>query len=131
MRIHSDVLTAEKVREIVREVGHGVTVDVATNHRSRKRKGAVEMKLSGTSSHNNAANTDKAATWDEWGAVLERIYQVDSEATSNYYEDYYDFGYKTNWRFEDFNLQDQHKTHKWEYLAPRTFKCKCDAVKYL
>lgn len=137
MRIHSDVLTPEHVEKATHARGmKGVAASVSV-HGSRSRKGALEVKLTGTSTRRPNSGTgvrdsdDYAATWDEWGMFLAYLFEIDPEATCDYYTDEGDFIWKTNWRFESLTAPYQHKNHKWEYSGiPREFNCtSCEAVK--
>ena len=139
MRIHTnnpdDVLDA--IHGTTRKM-HGVSANI-TEHGSRSRKGAIELKLSGTSNRRvnagTARNIDRfnlpyAATWDEWGVVLGAVFGADPDARCDYYEDADDFHYKTGGRFSAGTLpEDTHQDHRWEFVAPGEFACTtCTAV---
>ena len=137
MRIHSDVLTPELVEKATHARGmKGVAASVSV-HGSGSHKGALEVKLTGTSSRRpnpgtGVGNSDGyAATWDEWGMFLAYLFEKDPKATATYYEDADDFHWKTCGRFKGLTAPYQHPNHKWEYSdIPREFNCtSCDAVK--
>ena len=129
MRIHTDLTTADVLR-IVRDVPAAVTAETtAHGTRSGKARG-IELKLSGTSNRRrNDDSGEDAATWDEWGIVLNALYDADpTMIVKGVYDDAADFHYKTGTRYADLTGADQHRQHKWVYLAPRTFGCTgCDA----
>ena len=129
MRIHSSVLNASDVEDIVREVAKGyVTVEGAADCGSRKRAGAVELRLSGSSNYKSQGGDYKAATWDEWGIVIHGIFERDGDAIVGKYDSLFTFDNYTQGRFDDLTPVNQHKRHKWVYYAPRQFECKCGAM---
>ena len=128
MRIHSSVLKASDIKDIVNEVAGGyVTVEEAEDRGSRKRQGAVELRLSGSSNYKSQGGDYKAATWDEWGIVINAIFERDGEAIVGQYDSLFTFDNYTQGRFDDLTPANQHKRHKWVYYAPRQFECKCGA----
>ena len=129
MRIHSSVLKASDIKDIVREVAGGfVTVEGAEDRGSRKRRGAVELRLSGSSNYKSQGGDYKAATWDEWGIVINAIFERDCEAIVGQYGSLFTFDNCTQGRFDDLTPANQHKRHKWVYFAPRQFECECGAM---
>lgn len=138
MRIHSDVLTPELVEKATHARGmKGVAASVSV-HGSRSRKGALEVKLTGTSARRPNGGTSNpktadgyAATWDEWGMFLAHLLEKDPDAIAGPYEGESDFHWQTDWRFEALTAPYQHPNHKWEYSGiPREFNCTfCEAVK--
>lgn len=125
MRIHTSLTDAEIRRAAII---HGVRVNRLEPHGSRKRDGAFEVQLYGTSSRRTMDNSGPAATWDEWGVFMSRILQWDPDALLGR-EDAYAFDYRTCGRFQfDRLIPVPGHNHKWEYVAPFYFQCvKCDA----
>lgn len=128
MRIHSDTLTVQDIREAQRLSHTGLTY---TEHGSRKRSHAFEVKLTGSSPrrpnggrYGSSQSEDFAATWDEWGIFIGHLFEVDAKATMTFYEDAYEFHRKTDDRFVDLAWEDQCRTHNWEYVYPREHTCK-------
>lgn len=132
MRFHSDILTASTVAKIVQGTS-GPYINTATDHRSRSRKGAVELKLFGSSSRypnfGRNDNYDMAATWDEWGVVIGKMFEIDPEMTCRNYDGAEDFHHQTGDRFRNGNLplEDRHNQHRWTYVNG-DFKCKCGSI---
>ena len=125
MRIHSDILTKGDIDDAIEDIP-GVSVTVMS-HGSRSRARAFEVRLTGTSSHRTMDGKDNAATWDEWGAFFANLFDLDGNMTCRAYKDENDFHDKTCSRFWVFDIADQHRRHKWEYLAPFHFSCHCGA----
>lgn len=129
MRIHSDYVTVSDIYAILSEGLSGVTVEI-TRHGSRKRKAALEVRLEGTSTRRNMSNTGQAATWDEWGVFMARVFNLDANAILGH-EDKGNFVERTQGRFESLTMPDDaHGNHRWEWTGePRTFACpRCSAV---
>ena len=142
MRLHTDVLTEQDIRDAAK--GGTIAFDRLTEHGSRSHKRAFEVKLTGSGTHTNSgrygANTwEQAATWDEWGIFLGRLYEADrnllvGSAKNPIYEDRDDFHEMTNSRFDpvlgSVTWDQQHKRHRWEHdWMTRESACKCGAVR--
>jgi NADH:ubiquinone oxidoreductase subunit len=110
MRIHTDHLTGQDIRETLVSTGlHGDGVRlVLTGHGSRSRHHAFEMRLytyggcdrnGRTRRHANGGNygasAEMAATWDEWGILLARLFELDPNMNATYYAGRDDFMDKT------------------------------------
>lgn len=119
MKVHSDTLSPLIMHHAAVETG--VTLEKCVEKGSRKRKRGFEFSLSGSSnrrpnSGRNGADDDRfAATWDEWGMFLNRLFEADPNATMTYYEDQDDFRWQTDRRFDTLKPADQCRNHKWEY----------------
>lgn len=118
MKIHSDILTSADIYRATSDLS-GVYAEAVTKG-SRSRKAGIEFSLTGTSSRRpnsgrSGAGDDYAATWDEWGIVLGRLFALDPNATCTYYKDADDFHFKTGARFHALTHEQQCKNHKWEY----------------
>jgi uncharacterized glyoxalase superfamily metalloenzyme YdcJ len=103
MRIHADHATATDIRRAARYValtGRGsVHLDTLTEHRSRSRRRAFEVKLTGSNPRRNASNTGQAATWDEWGWFLAALYSVDAGIIAGPYQSRQGFDANTRGAF--------------------------------
>ena len=126
MRIHTN-LTEGQVRACLPT---GVAFTRFTTHGSRKSKRAFEVSLTGSSSRWGASGTDKAATWDEWGVFLGRLFNADHDAIAGDYGSRHEFLDKTAGRFTDGEMpEDTHARHVWRYVAPCQFECEhCSAM---
>jgi len=114
MRIHTDTLTHAQVFVAAQAVN--TYPEVLTTHGSRKRKHAFEVQLSGSSPRDAQSGQWKAATWDEWGAFIGRIFALDPNASMSYYEDAETFHRVTCDRFREGTVPaDTHAQHKWVY----------------
>lgn len=118
MRIHTDSLISTRVIDAARGLPIRLTL---TEHQSRTHARAFEISLSGTSNRPNTSGRESAATWDEWGMFLARLFSLDpmmragGSAARPIYADAYDFHRKTCDRFVNLTPADQHKTHRWQY----------------
>lgn len=127
MDIHTNLLTETDIINATKARGmRGVRAQIIEKgSRSRDRK--FDVKLFGNSKY-RAQNSDKrAATWDEWGIVLEELFRIDPEMTTTHYKDHDEFEWVTGGRFYHLQWEDQHLRHKWDYHAPRQFECECGA----
>lgn len=112
MRIHSDTLTREDLGGMLSDLA-GVYFDHVSTHGSRKRARGIEVRLIGNSPYLNMAKTDKAATWDEWGVFMARVFDKDADALIGG-ETLAAFDARTNYRFDADGLpSDTHPRHKW------------------
>jgi len=133
MRIHTS-LDPDAIRAMLAGMP-GVTFERFTVHGSRTHPRAVEVLLSGTSPRrrnfgNRGAGDDYAATWDEWGIFLGRLFRADPEARATYYRDAYGFDCRTTYRFdESFTVEDQHPLHRWESDGNGAQHCPCGATR--
>ena len=112
MRIHSDILTREDLGGMLADLP-GVYFDHISTHGSRQRARGIEVRLIGNSPYLNMAKTDKAATWDEWGVFMARVFDKDSSALMGK-ETEAAFCARTNYRFDTDGLPtDTHARHTW------------------
>lgn len=143
MRIHTNLITVADIYAATHNLP-GVTV-TATPHGSRSHARAFEVRLEGNGSHRNsgqygADTAEKAATWDEWGAFIAALYEVDPDALwgSQKYQVYSNrthYHYLTNQRFiEDADPghlpSDTHKRHNWQWGAGGAECTKCSAYQH-
>ena len=142
MRIHSDILSRTDVTNAARTAL--AYFDSLTEHGSRKRDHAFEVKLRGGSNRRpNFYNGsgDYAATWDQWGVFFSVLYDRDPNMVcGSAYSDREDFDLKTSGRFAAFFGSrdetgnywpaDAHGDHTFRYSGtPRQQECtKCSAV---
>lgn len=147
MRLHTDKITAADIHQATKHLP-GVYAHI-TLHGSRSRDRAYEVRLEGNGYARNtgfygANRTDETgATWDEWGAFLAYLYEIDPTAfwgSKKYpaYADANDYHFKTGGRFKDqpgVLPEDTHKRHTWDYSGEvmtgtyRVHTCKkCSAV---
>lgn len=125
MRIHTS-LTESEIRSIALSVPR-VTIAHSAKHGSRKRTGAVEIRLHGSSPRNTQANDGKAATWDEWGVFISRVFESDPEAIVGQYQTVDMFEEVTRYRFDSEFMPTPGHAHRWNYAYPFVFDCKCGA----
>lgn len=133
MRFHTS-LTMADVRSV--ELPPGVHWHHVGEHGSRSRARGFEIALEGNSCYGGQWGhlQYKAATWDEWGVVLGRLFELDPNArVARIYEGAEHFHYVTGDRFHPFNLPERlcprHKWGGWDRNLPSQSWCtKCDAV---
>lgn len=131
MRIHSNALTSLDIYRATDGLD-GVYVEV-TPKGSRTHAGAFEVRLTGTSSRLTMDGRDQAATWDQWGAFIAGVYEVDpaavfGSAKSPNYRDSNHFHAVTRYRFDANELpSDAHQQHRWEYEGGVNQCTKCSA----
>lgn len=129
MKIHSDVITRE---DLFRVLPTGVHAYV-TNHGSRKRARAFDVTLYvfekdelhrrfGNSGGYGSAD-DVAATWDEWGIWMERLYAIDHDALIGHYKSHADFIEQTT-RYRD-GVRRFKKSHTLVYRTHTAPWLKC------
>lgn len=136
MRIHSDLITASDIYTATRDLP-GVYAEVTT-HGSRSRRSAFEVRLEGNGYARNTGNAgadnyENAATWDEWGVVIARLFDIDPDAfcgTAKYpaYRNAEDFHAQTDNRFMSGEMPDDtHKRHSWEWSNGNAICKRCSA----
>lgn len=117
MRIHTDTLTDQDIRDAARRAG--VDLYRMTVHGSRKRARAYDVILEGTGRTGTryGQNTDMvAATWDEWGIFLAELFRRDDRLTiPRVYEDGEHFRWATAGRYDNLTPAGQHVRHRWEH----------------
>lgn len=116
MKIHSDVLTRESVRRFA-HAATGLYPDMVERG-SRKRAGAFDVKLrGGTNRLRNDDSGEYAATWDQWGDFLARVFELDPNADTDVYHVAEHFHWVTGDRYAaPFDHCDQHRW-EWKGLA--------------
>lgn len=115
----------------------GVTFVRCTLHGSRSRDHAFDVILSGNSGRRaNFGGDWEAASWDQWGIFLGRIFKDDPDAHCWAYKDADDFHWMTGGRFHSLTLKDATRFHKWnlgEYDGySSTSRCRhanCSAIR--
>jgi hypothetical protein len=114
MRIHTDTLNEQDVWQACRALG--LYPERLSTHKSRKRKHGIELQISGSSPRMAQSGDWQAATWDEWGALLGRLFNLDPTMTCTYYVDAEFFHEQTDGRFKAGDVpEDTHAQHKWCY----------------
>lgn len=118
MRIHSDILNRGDVSDAAQAAGIVTFVRLSTVG-SRSRARAFDVILSGTSSHRtqwHGGAGERAATWDEWGMFLGRLFELDPDAHcgKNSYQSAAHYHWMTGDRFRSLTPPYQHKRHRWE-----------------
>lgn len=120
MKIHSNTLTSSDVYKATKAHGmRGVDAEVTTSG-SRSRARRLDVKLTGTSNRNQNPgtgpryNVEKAATWDEWGMVIDFLFLLDEDAVIGQYKGYEHFKACTFGRYESLTQPYAHGNHKWE-----------------
>jgi hypothetical protein len=104
MRIHANTLTTSDIYQAARFAR--VDVVVLTEHGSRKRDHAFNVRLEGASNRRpNFVNYDSgygsgySATWDQWGVFLSVLFDLDPSTSTTYDEDRHAFDVRTVERF--------------------------------
>ena len=102
MRLHTNGIEhADTIRNAMRSAAGNapdVSVTSVTEHGSRTHRKAFEVALQGHGSRhrkNNASNTGKAATRDDWGWFLAALYAIDGDMVAGPYKDRSDFARQT------------------------------------
>jgi len=127
MRIHTS-LTADQVRNMVAGIPN-VYLLRDTQHGSRSHARAFDVILTGTAPYRTQGDRDHyAATWDEWGIFLARVFRADPNAKAGaYYANATNFHHKTGYRFvESFTVAQQHRRHRWEWNGGGVNERRCD-----
>jgi hypothetical protein len=133
MKIHTS-LTRDQVLQAVRSTPD-VFVHYLTEHGSQSADRAFNIVLSGSSPRRGQATIGDgdyhAATWDQWGVVLGKIYAADPRARiAGVYRDAADFHWQTSDRFLPCNARSliMCLQHRWApvpggYAAACTHPC--------
>lgn len=122
MIIHSDRFTYRHFEDAAAFAG--VQLIEFERRGSRSRHAAFKFSLLGSSPYQRgfgaSKNGEKAATWDEWGIFLSRLFMLDPQARcgdKHSYQSEEDFHWKTGDRFRTLHPRNQHKRHKWQPLG--------------
>jgi hypothetical protein len=134
MRIHSDVLTYAEIEKAARKAA--VDFDVLSQHGSRKKARAYEIKLLGESPYRpNGGTSDAnpngfAASYDQWGIFLAALYAEDSDMVCPYYRDNVTFHDMHFGRYLTLTAAQTHRRHKWNYsMSTGVHECECGAAR--
>ncbi len=114
MRIHSDILTAADYVTAARRAD--VTIIKLDAKGSKSRLGAHDVALSGHGVMGGMyGNLGYAtATWDEWGMMLNHLFDVDPDARiAKIYEGREYFHWATGYRFVELTPLLAEYRHKW------------------
>ena len=89
MKVYSKVLTADDIWAASRGID-GVCIDDSNVRSFRPRAGGngYEFYLEGYAFHHLRRRNNRdgyAATWDEWGIVIARLYEIDPDARISWY----------------------------------------------
>lgn len=126
MRIHTDKLTRG---DLVSADKAGAYFAGLTEHGSRKRDHAFEVKLRGDSKRRPNfydGGGDYAATWDQWGVFFGELFRIDPNAIIGPYDGADDYSHKTFGRFDEPGMpEDAHGDHVFRFAGtPREQSCK-------
>lgn len=133
MRLHTDIVTREDV--IAATEGLTGVSAIVTERRSKTHARGIEMVLEGNGTRAGyATKSVQSATWDEYGVVLGRLFEIDpnmrvGDAKHPTYDGRYDFSLVTNDRYEGGRIpDDMHVKHLWEWRGQTRTCKKCTAV---
>jgi hypothetical protein len=102
--MHFDNVKERDLREAFSEADlPHASLTVKGEHSSRSHRTAFEVRLTGDGTQNRRRtqdNEDFAATYDEWGAFISRLYDRDVTAKIGPYESRADFHQRTCNRYE-------------------------------
>lgn len=126
MRIHSNTITRTQLFDAANSAG--MRLFSVTDHGSRKRGHAFEVKGSGSSPYRTQGDKyEYAATWDEWGIFIRALFAIDQDAIIGTYDGMAKFSAFSGGYFDGLTPSEQHKRHKWEYNG-FGHECECGAV---
>lgn len=138
MRLHSDKIVWDDIAKACYAAGMRGVSHSTTEHGSRIRDRAFEVKLTGNSPRRpnggvRPGTDDHAATWDEWGMFLAYLFKIDPNMVAGdsgrpAYDGAENFHAATGGRFETLTADDQHRSHKWENIGAHLFECRCGAT---
>jgi hypothetical protein len=106
MRVHSSIITE---RDLFAAVPQGCYLKQPSRHGSRSHGAAFECQLRGAEArHTRRPNSgtrgadwgdEYAATYDDWGHWIARLFDIDPDAKMTYYSDREDFHRQTDYRY--------------------------------
>lgn len=137
MKLHTS-LTPDQVREVATNLIPGITVHISVHgSRSHDRRldftpldnGTLTVKGRRLGPNVGPNVGIKGITYDEWGIILNALYDLDPDMNATYYTGRGDFHESTDWRFTDLKWEDQHGRHRWDFKSAGEFMCECGAVK--
>lgn len=126
MRIHTNEMHRADIYIAAEKAG--MTLFSLTEHGSRKRKRAFEVKGSGSSTRRTQSDPyEYAATWDEWGIFIQAMFEMDEDAICGQWDGQGQFRYLTVNRFDTLTPDQQHRQHRWEWHLSGPLTCRCGA----
>lgn len=130
MKLHTN-LTADQVRQLAADLIPGITVRIEEHgSRSHERRLDFHPLDNGTltvKGRRVGQSGLRGITWDEWGIILNALFDADPDMKATYYESASDFHYVTGTRFADLTWEEQHGRHRWEFKAADLHECECGA----
>lgn len=125
MRIHTDKLDENDM--LTAAIHAGVIMHRLSRHRSQSRDHAFDFYLEGSgrtggqwgNTGTSGASPVRAATWDEYGIFIARLYTKDPEAHfgKNSYQNAEHFHWVTGDRYKTLTPDQQHLKHIWDYTG--------------
>lgn len=99
MKIHSHIITEIDIENSAKRSGVKLARFGQAGSRSHAR--AFDVILTGSARHKVMNNPHIiAATYDEWGWFISRLYDIDCAAKIGPYNDSADFATKTDWQYD-------------------------------
>jgi hypothetical protein len=115
MKLHTDTINRNDIINVLMDTGlraDGVYIDTCDEKRSHSHSHGFEIRLRGMDGKDRndntrrlpmyswkTGNTEKAATYDEWGIFISALYEIDPDARFGPYLNEADFHGKTRYQF--------------------------------
>lgn len=129
MRIHTDKLSANDLRAALPDGVHAYITPKGSRKRARAfeitlfviQRDELHMRLGNSGGY--GASSDLAATWDEWGIWMARLYELDSRVLIGWYESHDHFVAMTTRQRDYVRMvakphHIKYRTHLAPWLAP-------------
>lgn len=134
MKLYANEITEKEIMDAALQAGASVEKMIVRRGRRFARTFDVILSGSGPRRSQWREQSVPAATWDEWGIFMARLFDHEPTMRIGPYRDRDHFRWSTGDRYDDLDPADQHN-HRWtlDYHTPRVEQgqfCKgCDAVR--
>jgi hypothetical protein len=114
MKLYANEITEKEIMDAALHAG--VSVEKLITKRARHYARSFDVVLSGSGAHRSQWREQdvQAATWDEWGIFLARLFEHEPGMRAASYKDGAHFRWATDDRYDDLTPADQHKLHAWQ-----------------
>jgi hypothetical protein len=113
MKLYANEITEKEIMDAA--IAAGVTVEKLISKPSRNYVRSFDVILSGSGPRRSQWRDQEvpAATWDEWGIFLARLFDHEPGMRAAAYRDRDHFRWATANRYDTLTPADQHRLHAW------------------
>jgi hypothetical protein len=115
MKLYANEIAEKEIMDAALQAG--ASVEKLIVNRGRRYARSFDVILSGSGARRSQWRDQEvqAATWDEWGIFMARLFDHEPEMRIGPYRDRDHFRWSTGERYDDLEPAEQHKIHRWRY----------------